>query len=545
VDEIKGIYGVESLYMKKWVCLWLVTASSLVAAVPLVYATSQPTVAPVPTASFNHSPITSLHADAVLSGTASGLKTLGASVTATGAKKPVYTNNSISLSSSTWNIAVSPPLGAGTYVVTLFSGTTTLATSTLTVGLRSIPTIQSVTTLPLYDVADGKLMRFSVHAGNTGPVAMEQISFLINAENATVSDVGLYGFSDSGFTTPFIASTTATTSLNSVLVTPTGPTFAIVPDALIEIPKDATYYFELDGTVTPTDTTYSVDTTLLGDHASDINTAAAEASSSNLVWSPNTYGTSQTTDQDWLNGDDVSMPRSGIIQGREGTPIPVLPTCSLDSNILLLLPNQPVSVNWTSTDATYATWSDGVSGGVSGSRTFSSLSASKTFVLTVYGPYGSAACSVNVGVPLPPKAVATSTPDSLAVTPSSGPTPLATKFTAVVNNAKSCSALTYSVGYGDGTATSTISVAKNVCAAQTSTFSHTYTKAGTFIAGLYQSTGTSSSQIIQKLTIVVGVKTSFLLDTKTNLASVASAASGIVHAFGMYFTTLFHRFTRK
>lgn len=536
--------------MRKLAGLGICICLLYIAVAPFVYGAATQTVAtpPPPIVSFDHTPVTSLRADALLSGSIHATTTpLGLHITALGAQKPVYVNNAVPILGSRWNIRISPPLGLGAYTVALLSGTTTLATSTLTVGLRSFPTVQSITSLPIYDVADGKLMRFSVRAGDAGSVALEQISFLVNPSNATVSNIGLYGFSDSGFTTPFTASSTATTSLNSQLVNPTGSTFSIVPDALIEIPKGTTYYFELDGTVTPTDTSYSVDTTLLGDHFSDINTAAAEASTSNFVWSPNTYGTSSTTDQDWLNAEVASMPTNGFTQGREGTPIPVLPTCSLDSGIVVLLPGAPVTINWTSTDATYSIWSDGLVGDAAGSRTFSSLSASKTFVLTVYGPYGTAACSVTIGVPLPPKQVATTTPptpDSLAVTPSSGPAPLSVKFTAVVNNAKSCAALTYSLGYGDGTGTSTLAVGKNTCSALTSTFTHSYTKNGTYSAGLYQSTGTSSSQIIQKFTITVAVKTSFLFDTKNNLASVATAAGDIAHALGTYFTTLFHRLCR-
>ena len=505
----------------------------------LIYATVlpiKPAPIPPPAASFDSTHTTSLHADATLSGNASNLvSNLVLHIAPLGTQNIAYSANGVPVSNNRWSVHITPPLSTGTYIATLTSGTTTLATSTLTIGLHSLPTIQPVTSLPTYDVADGRLMRFSIRGGATGAVAIEKISFLINPVNATVDSIGLYGFSDSGYTTPFLASSTATTSLNSQLVSPTSTLVSIIPDNLIEIPQGTTYYFELDGNVTPTDTSYSVETTLLGDQGGSISTALAEASSSNFVWSPNTYTVSSTTDQDWLNAQVLAMPASGFVQTREGTPIPITPTCTMASDTIAVPVGQPATATWTSTDATSAKWSDGVSANTTGSRTFI-LSASATYDLTVTNAYGSTDCPVTIELPIPAKAAATSTaptPDTLAVTPSSGTATLSTTFTATVNNAKSCSALTYTLGYGDGTASITISVVKNLCKAQVSTFTHSYTKTGTFTAALYQGTGTSTNELIQKLTITVTTKVASI-DTKSNLASVASAASSFVHEIYMY-----------
>jgi hypothetical protein len=113
--------------------------------------------------------------------------------------------------------------------------------------------------------------------------------------------------------------------------------------------------------------------------------------------------------------------------------------------------------------------------------------------------------------------------------------PLAVKFTGSVNNAKSCAAQTFSLGYGDG-ATSTISVAANSCKALIFTLTHSYTKAGAFTAGLYKGTGTSTAQRIQTQVITPKAVVSILFDSASNLAAVFSAAgSGFWQALQSFF----------
>ncbi|MCX6820084.1 MAG: hypothetical protein NT019_02260 [Candidatus Adlerbacteria bacterium] len=488
--------------------------------------------APIPpTASFDGR-VTSLRADPTLAGSVAQLQTpLTLSITSLATHTPVFLNP-VSVVQNRWSAHVFPPLSTGTYALSLLSGTTTLATSTLTIGLRSLPTVEPVDSLPPYDVADGRLMRFVVRAGSSGPVGISQISFATHTTGASVGDIGLYVFADAAYSRDISTTTATTTPLNSSLANPTSDTFAIVPDTSIEIPAGTSYYFELDGTVTPTDTTYSVDTVLLGDTFKPLANATDQASTSNFVWSPNTYGTSATTSEDWLNAKILSMPTSGFTEGRSNSPIPVLPTCSVTSDVTVATSGKPVTVSWTGTDTTYVLWSDGTRDTAQGSRTFTNLAASRTYVLTFYNQYGNAPCSINLEVPIVKVAavVATSTPtttlDSLLATPPTGTLPLAVTFTASVNNAKSCAALTYSLGYGDGSGTSTVSVGKNVCKAQSAVFAHTYTIAGTYVAGLYQKAGTSSAQLIQKQTIVVKAKTSLLLDAASNIAGVAATLSG-------------------
>lgn len=84
----------------------------------------------------------------------------------------------------------------------------------------------------------------------------------------------------------------------------------------------------------------------------------------------------------------------------------------------------------------------------------------------------------------------------IKVTPTTGPSPLTVTIEATVNTANICSAATYTVDYGDGTAPGVISVPQNGCSEMRQVFSHTYTKAGTYQVLLRSGTHQVSATVV-------------------------------------------------
>jgi hypothetical protein len=110
-------------------------------------------------------------------------------------------------------------------------------------------------------------------------------------------------------------------------------------------------------------------------------------------------------------------------------------------------------------------------------------------------------------------------------------------FAGSVNNTKLCTAQTYSLGYGD-LSTSTISVTLNLCKAKTFSFTHSYSKIGTYTTALYIGTGKSMQRL---QTQVITVKTTLSAVEKTsNTANVilsiktqlGGAIKNLLHFFG-------------
>ena len=475
---------------------------------------------------FDYNPLTSLKANPTITGSASSSAPLHFKVTdAKGASW--YDDPAVWISEGRFSETVYPPIPNGTYLLTMLAGTSTIASSTLTIGLRTMPDVQLDDSLPSSDIADGHLMRFAVRARGQGGVGISQLSFAVVPNNAAVADIFLYGYTDSGLTQPIVASSTDPLMLLPAEISSTSSVITIVPDQSIEVPANSTYYFELIGTVTPLDTTYNVETTLLGDTNPHFAVYADLASTSNFIWSPNTYGIASPDMHDWTNGSLVrGIPNGGLIEVRTNAPPADAPTCSLTASTTTAPAGTPVTLSWSSTGATSAVWDSGAKEVVSGTKLYTQGTSTHTYILNFYGPYGFTGCYATVASPyiVATTTVATTTAptDGFTATPTTGPVSLAVTITGSVNNAKSCTAQTYSLGYGDG-ATSTIAVAKNLCKAQSFTFTHTYTKAGTFTAGLYSGTGTSSNQRIQTHVITPKAKVALQFNPSSNLANILSA----------------------
>ena len=180
-----------------------------------------------------------------------------------------------------------------------------------TVGQPALPSTGSGS------AAAGKLIRFSVKANDAGDVGIARVTFTVaTTSGVTIAGLGLYGYTDSAFSTPIsgqgasglIGTTITATSTSDVRFGASSPT------APVEVPAGQTYYFELRGSVGGLTTGSSITTTLLGDSA--YSTLAATSSlSANFVWSPNATTTSNATHADWTSGYSViGLPSGGLIQ---------------------------------------------------------------------------------------------------------------------------------------------------------------------------------------------------------------------------------------
>lgn len=495
-----------------------------------------------PVASFDYSPLTSLKANPTITGSASSSVPLHFKVTG---NKGVswYDDPSVWVSKGQFSETIYPPIPNGTYQLAIVAGSTTIATSTLTVGLRTWPSIESDDSLSSSDVADGHLMRFSIRAhGQTG-VGISRLSFEVIPSNADVQDIYLYGYTDPDFTQPIVASSTDPLMIDPSEITATSSMVTIVPDAPIEIPGNHTYYFDLVGTVSPLDTTYNVVTRMLSDTNAHFDVESNLETANHFIWSPNTYGTAAFETHDWTNGALVTgIPKDGLVSVRTNTPPVDGLACNLNVSTTTTPAGTPVTFIWSSTGATSAVWDNGTKDTLAGTKTYTQGTTTHTYILNFYSAHSFTNCYATVAIPYVYTAATTTATttvaDGFTATPTTGPISLAVTFAGSVNNAKLCTAQTYSLGYGDG-ATSTISVGVNSCKAQAFSFTHTYTKVGTFTAGLYKGTGTSTAQRIQTQVITPKAKTAFLFTAASNVANVFTVAQdGFVQALGALFNWL-------
>jgi hypothetical protein len=198
---------------------------------------------------------------------------------------------------------------------------------------NSYPTVVLDSTLPSTGMADGRLMHFKVTAANSGPVGLQQFVFQIATTTATVSNVGLYAYTDPGYSSPISSQTNGEIgNANLTLVNPnsnSGTAYATATPATnpVEVPAGSSLYFELRGSVTGVTTGASVVTTLLGDAAYPTNltngyyvatsTALTAAYNNHFVWSGNATSTSGIYDVDWSNSYGLpGFSSGGLIQTR-------------------------------------------------------------------------------------------------------------------------------------------------------------------------------------------------------------------------------------
>lgn len=199
---------------------------------------------------------------------------------------------------------------------------------------KSYPTVV-LDTLSSNGIADGRFMRFKVTATNSGPVGLDQFVFTIATTSATVSNVSLYAYTDSSYSSPISGQTNGqigNAALTLVYPSNVNPALATAtPTTPVQVPAGSTLYFELRGSVSGVQSGSSVVTTLKGDSAYITSahlglsapflyvssTTGAVADSATFIWSGNSTSTSATTDQDWSNGYGLpGFSSSGLIQTR-------------------------------------------------------------------------------------------------------------------------------------------------------------------------------------------------------------------------------------
>lgn len=227
------------------------------------------------------------------------------------------------------------------------SGTTFLlgsaAGSTAVSGTRvfkSFPTFAADTTLASTGIADGRLMRFKVTADAKGPIGITNFAVSVATTTATVTNITVYGFTDSSYSTP-ISGVTSSGNLQATddclsgtgcsaaanLIIPIGVTTSGGTATAIQVPAGETRYFELRGIVTGATSGASVTSKVLGSSAFPSTAALVAANpllaagsltdTTTFIWSPNSTTTVTRSGQDWTSGFGVNgLPSGGLISTR-------------------------------------------------------------------------------------------------------------------------------------------------------------------------------------------------------------------------------------
>jgi len=229
-----------------------------------------------------------------------------------------------------------------------YSSGTTLQVGGIAAGVNGVRMFKSFPvvaqdTLASTGVADGKLMRFKITANSAGPVGLYGLDMTLAtssfATGGGVSSVKVMVYSDSSYSLPVsgtygastgqFGATNGTTGGTTLTNAPT-LTFQSTTNAL-QIPAGVTYYFQVESTVTSTQTGTSVTTTLNGDAAyidaahlsgSVSTTTGANADTNNdFIWSGNATSTATlaggANDLDWANGYGIlGLPSGGFSQTR-------------------------------------------------------------------------------------------------------------------------------------------------------------------------------------------------------------------------------------
>lgn len=161
-------------------------------------------------------------------------------------------------------------------------------------------------------LGDGVLIRFATAAHAAGHVSLGKWSFLTAGTDANLGSARLYGYTDSSFSQPISGVAPDGNISGSVNVT-NGTPFSVYAKTAsgdpttIVIPAGQVRYFELRGTFAQPLTSFSVLSTSIWTGGDDIirmafNYDPAEVfRTGSVVWSPNSYGISAVTDQDWFN----------------------------------------------------------------------------------------------------------------------------------------------------------------------------------------------------------------------------------------------------
>jgi hypothetical protein len=212
------------------------------------------------------------------------------------------------------------------------SGATVNASgSTAVSGVRifkSFPTLAKVA-VPTNTLNNGtqSLLRFTVTSNAKGDIGVGKVTLRIATTSASVTDVNVYAYTDSSFSTPVsglrsdgaLVATDILATGNSTWVS-SATDLDFVATSPVQVPLSGVRYFEVRGTVANAITGSSVQTSLQGDAAFPAlagfdGTLSAIDSDTNddFIWSPNTTGTAVVGDADWINGFGlIGLPSSNM-----------------------------------------------------------------------------------------------------------------------------------------------------------------------------------------------------------------------------------------
>jgi hypothetical protein len=200
---------------------------------------------------------------------------------------------------------------------------------------KSVPTV-AADSLSATGVSDGRLMRFRVTADSKGDIGIAKFSFTIATTTASVTQLNLFGYTDSGYSNAIsgVSAGGQIQSSNQASLASTGlniyPKTSAGATTTIQVPAGQTRYFELRGSVSGVTTGASISTTLKGDASypalstlvgiagPGAGTVDVTGSSvANFIWSGNATSSAAATDTDWSNSYGIpGLPSSGLIQTR-------------------------------------------------------------------------------------------------------------------------------------------------------------------------------------------------------------------------------------
>ncbi len=166
-------------------------------------------------------------------------------------------------------------------------------------------------------LGDGRLLRFAVAAHAAGDVSLGKWSFLTAGTEAALQSASLYSYTDPGFSQP-ITGVAPDGNIGGVTSVTNGAPFSVYAKTVggdqttIVIPAGQVRYFELRGAFAQPLTPSSALSTSVWTGSDEIvrmafNYNATEVfRTGSMVWSPNSFGMSVLTDNDWFNSWLVS-----------------------------------------------------------------------------------------------------------------------------------------------------------------------------------------------------------------------------------------------
>lgn len=240
--------------------------------------------------------------------------------------------------------------GVGTTSGTIVNATGSTAVAGVRVA-KSFPTVTDISsTLTPGGLADGRLMRFKVTADSHGTIGLGRFALAVSPNSASlgVTNITLYAFEDSNFSTP----ASGTGSSDGMIPATDVGSWWPSPASPIQVPAGATRYFEVRGTVSGITSGSSVTTTLLGDSAySGIGIYSIQKEKGYFIWSPNSISQSVKSDNDWTNGYGVSgLPAVGLSHTR-GSVAALTPfITSFIATPSSVIPGQSVTLSWSASN---------------------------------------------------------------------------------------------------------------------------------------------------------------------------------------------------